>query len=524
MELFPETAAAAYGSSAAVICLVLYYLRALREAPPGIAWWAAAIAASGVRELTLQVVPSISVGLVQCYAEVLQAAMAVLLLGGTRAFLGRPLSRRHLLAAWALGVIWSLYALLSGQQSWMLALVLTGACSLATAYTGWVFLCSRPLLVASGYSLAGGVFIGWALSWLAEPILEVFGASRAWAAFAGQVLMQAAGMSLVVIVLQRLRISALEAEAKTREAHQRAQSILDATPEATLIGRASRGDLLYANGRAAEQLAADAPTLMTRSLPDFFADPGDYERALERLERQGTVDGVEMRLRTASGKAFWALVSLRPIVYDGLRSVLLTFADISKRKALEEQLLYLATTDSLTGVYSRRHFVELTERELKRARRYQQTVSLLLIDVDHFKQINDTYGHSRGDQVLRQIAAHCRGMLRAHDLLGRLGGEEFAITLPETGLVGAMELAERLRESVAGQELVDPRGRFRATLSIGVAECLPSDDVDSALQRADAALYQAKALGRNRVCCAVGGRLDDVERGSAAAGGLNPVG
>jgi diguanylate cyclase (GGDEF)-like protein len=165
----------------------------------------------------------------------------------------------------------------------------------------------------------------------------------------------------------------------------------------------------------------------------------------------------------------------------------------------ELELRRLATRDSLTGAMTRRFFSIETDREFERLKRYGNSLSCVALDIDHFKLVNDTYGHAAGDLVLKELATFCRQQLRTVDLFGRLGGEEFSIALPETTISQAMLVAEKLR---AGLEKLDIRhngAQIRITSSFGISTCVASDqDFKAALKRADAALYTAKATGRNR--------------------------
>lgn len=167
---------------------------------------------------------------------------------------------------------------------------------------------------------------------------------------------------------------------------------------------------------------------------------------------------------------------------------------------MRQDILRLASTDVLTGVANRRSFFERAKELQANARRRHSPLTLLAVDVDFFKKINDAYGHAAGDEALRIFADICRGLLRPLDLIGRLGGEEFAILLPDTTLSGAQRVAERLREAVASTEVVDGGHRFTMTISIGVCET-PHDhaSIDPTLAAADQALYRAKQSGRNRV-------------------------
>ena len=178
--------------------------------------------------------------------------------------------------------------------------------------------------------------------------------------------------------------------------------------------------------------------------------------------------------------------------------------DISERKALERELTRLATTDPLTTAANRRHFLSQAEQEMERAGRYDRRLGVVMIDIDHFKAVNDGYGHAAGDAVLVAVAAACRTLLRDVDCLGRIGGEEFALLLPETSLVGASEVAERMRQAIAATQVSVGDHVLHVTASLGAAERSDSDaSFDVLLARADAALYRAKASGRDRVELAV---------------------
>jgi diguanylate cyclase (GGDEF)-like protein len=177
--------------------------------------------------------------------------------------------------------------------------------------------------------------------------------------------------------------------------------------------------------------------------------------------------------------------------------------DITDLKVTEERLRRLARTDDLTGMNNRRHFMERAVIEIERSRRYGRPLSFMILDVDHFKNINDTFGHGVGDVVLKALGARCMSFLRAPDTLGRLGGEEFGALLPETEAAAALELVDRLRQ-VLSETRVDVNGQIiQFTVSIGVSALKAGDgDVSDMLRRADDALYRAKSMGRNRVIAA----------------------
>jgi len=164
------------------------------------------------------------------------------------------------------------------------------------------------------------------------------------------------------------------------------------------------------------------------------------------------------------------------------------------------QLEGLATTDSLTRVYNRRFFMDRAEAEFERSRRYGRSLSVVVLDADNFKSVNDNHGHAVGDDVLRAIVNACRRGLREPDMIGRYGGEEFVMCLPETSAEVALEVAERLRRNVARLRVAAPTGEVAVTVSLGVASSCPDTGVFQELvQAADRALYEAKRRGRNRV-------------------------
>ena len=167
------------------------------------------------------------------------------------------------------------------------------------------------------------------------------------------------------------------------------------------------------------------------------------------------------------------------------------------------QLEYLARTDELTQAFNRRHFLQELEKEVDRSKRYKRPLSVLVLDLDYFKDVNDTYGHASGDAVLQALSAACSSILRTEDVFARMGGEEFGILFPETGLEEAVQVAERIRKLVQHLKVTAENGAtIRFTASLGVTSLQEDDQsLESLLQRADRALYAAKESGRNRVEC-----------------------
>lgn len=170
-----------------------------------------------------------------------------------------------------------------------------------------------------------------------------------------------------------------------------------------------------------------------------------------------------------------------------------------REKERQDLLEKWATTDPLTGLMNRRHFFELADRELEQTRRSNRPLSFIMLDIDHFKKVNDEHGHLVGDAAIIQIAELLKQELRKVDFCGRYGGEEFVLCLPDTPLQGALELGERIRQEVEKLEIdTKDDNLLHITASLGVAENQQDPNVEAILKRADQALYEAKAAGRNQ--------------------------
>lgn len=231
-----------------------------------------------------------------------------------------------------------------------------------------------------------------------------------------------------------------------------------------------------------------------------YAIPADQVDAYvaQRVEyvRSGNPNPVDLRM--ADGRILRFKCNVLP---DGGR--MLIYANVTDLVRNAEQLEKLATTDGMTGLHNRRHFMKLAEAEWGRFQRHGRPLSLLMLDVDYFKSINDRFGHYVGDQVVAQIAALCREGRRVSDVVARIGGEEFALLLPETTAQAAYAVAERLRRDVELSPLLSNSNGLAVTVSIGVAEAGPDmSGIIGLMKDADRALYEAKGAGRNRVMCA----------------------
>lgn len=230
-----------------------------------------------------------------------------------------------------------------------------------------------------------------------------------------------------------------------------------------------------------------------------------FEAAYPRFQQtgQGDVIGktIELSALRKGGEIFPIELSLSSVKIKNQWYAIAVVRDITGRKRLEAELTKLATTDALTGINNRHCFLTKAREEFNRSHRYQRAFSMVMIDIDHFKRINDTYGHHTGDVVLREMALAAGKALRENDIFGRVGGEEFSAVLIEADMESAAIISERLRSRIQAMEIKTDKGSIRITVSIGLATRTEGDDeFETVSKRADNALYQAKDLGRNRTC------------------------
>ena len=302
------------------------------------------------------------------------------------------------------------------------------------------------------------------------------------------------------------------AEAALRESESRLQTMLEGLQTAVVVHGPDTG-IRYINPAAVAMLGLTRDQLMGKTTIDpywHFVREDETPMPVEEypvsrvLESRAPLHDCVVGIRAVPGMPTrWALVNGIPgFAADGtLREVIVSFMDISERKRQAEAMEHLALTDSLTGLATRRHFFAEAERELSRSRRSGAPMSLLMLDVDRFKSINDEHGHAVGDLVLIQLARTVRAILRDSDMAGRLGGEEICVLLQGTAEGLALDIAERLRLAIAATPVALAGGRqLRFTASLGVAMLEPDDeDLRALMDRADRAMYQAKRAGRNQV-------------------------
>lgn len=229
-----------------------------------------------------------------------------------------------------------------------------------------------------------------------------------------------------------------------------------------------------------------------------------YQELWQAIKGKQSWSG-ELENRRKNGVYYWESISIAPVLNEtrDLVAFVGISIDISERKEMERQLQALASTDPLTGIFNRRHFLQEVEYQLDHTRRYGMPISLMIIDIDNFKQLNDSGGHALGDEAILGFVHVCRKTIRAVDIFGRMGGDEFAIAMPETDEAEAMVLAERLRSLVMALIINHDGNEARMTISIGLSSFVVNDEHNESaaqfLNRADKALYKAKNQGRNRI-------------------------
>ncbi|MCG8617959.1 MAG: diguanylate cyclase [Desulfobacterales bacterium] len=256
---------------------------------------------------------------------------------------------------------------------------------------------------------------------------------------------------------------------------------------------------VFGCSRADEFLGKQVVDFSPPFQPSGAASSDEVEIHLDAAQVRGGCF-FEWQHKSLGGDTFPAEIMLSAVEVEGRQMFQALIRDITRRKAMEDELKRLASKDPLTGANNRRVFLEKGAYELSRSQRYHHAFAVLMIDVDRFKSINDTYGHQAGDEVLKALVYQSRQIIRETDIFGRLGGEEFAVILPETDADTAAEVGERLRSALADIRVGSEKGGIRFTVSLGLGEMTSyTDSLQTIIGRADAALYKAKEEGRNRL-------------------------
>jgi len=299
-----------------------------------------------------------------------------------------------------------------------------------------------------------------------------------------------------------LRIKARESELAFQASEARFRQMFEGNDSVMLLIAPASGAIVNANEAASHFYGYTTEHLCSMNIAEINMLEPEEVAAVCHQAIHAEQNTFVLPHRLANGEVRSVEVHTSPVDVSGRTHLFTIVQDITERKRLEDELKRQAHVDGLTGLNNRRHFFELTEHELARAKRHGEPFSVLMLDLDYFKSVNDTHGHLVGDRVLQKLGEVCVQTLREIDIIGRVGGEEFAILLPETKGDQAREVGKRLRLAIADTSVPIEQGdAVNFTVSIGVTMLVATDDtVEDILNRADTALYAAKNMGRNRVC------------------------
>ena len=265
------------------------------------------------------------------------------------------------------------------------------------------------------------------------------------------------------------------------------QRLFDISPFPVAITSQSDSRLLKVNQAALELFELTPDDLPTHTGLDFYANPNDRSRMLDKLRNGGKVQSELFELKTKTGKYVWCLVNIASIEFEGQQGVLVGIADVTEQQRIQEELRYLSTHDALTGVYNRTYF-EAEMNRLQKGRRFP--VSIIMLDTDELKRINDTYGHAEGDQLLQTVARLVQDVLRAEEVFARIGGDEFAVLLPRAEANTGHQVIARIKAQL--EKHASENGDERIKISIGLGVANEQEDLTQALKRADANMYADK--------------------------------
>ncbi len=295
----------------------------------------------------------------------------------------------------------------------------------------------------------------------------------------------------------------VHAEQALRESEKQYRDLFDLESDALFIIRNSDGRILEANTAASQLYGFTREELLAKHNTELSAEPEATQKATNSPAPSDVIVKIPLRWhRKKDGARFPVGITARFVSWKGESVHIAAIRDITEQYQIEQELVHLAVTDALTGLPNRRHFLSQAEQMFARANQPPYSLALMMLDIDHFKNINDQFGHAAGDAALQQTAHILGKHLRSNDLLARMGGEEFAILLPRAGRAEAAHIGGRLCETLSSTVIRVLEYDIRLTISIGVVALDESvHTLDELLRRADQALYKAKEAGRN--CCEV---------------------
>ena len=283
------------------------------------------------------------------------------------------------------------------------------------------------------------------------------------------------------------------------------EAIADKATDAVIVADFN-GDIIYWNETAQAIFGYTSDEVYGKYVHDVLPINSLRDKANESFEKfqqaggNGPLigKGIHVQGLTKAGRVVHVHFCPNTVDIDGETYIFAFIREITELIKLQDKLKHQSLTDDLTQVFNRRAFMKIANKVFRHAQRHHEQLSLLLFDIDNFKQVNDTHGHHVGDDVIKAVAKHVEQDIRDDDILGRVGGEEFYLALPKTSLTMAIEIAERIRKSLAQQKISTFGKELTVTISIGATTLMPHDSFLQMQQRSDKALYQAKNLGRNQ--------------------------
>lgn len=335
---------------------------------------------------------------------------------------------------------------------------------------------------------------------LAEGWFPDIGGKPRYLLFEAAPIRDSSGALIAAIETLHDLTSLKQVEHSLRESEQSSRSLIERSPDAIVVHRG--GGIVFVNRAAADLFAASSPDAMAGIQIAELVHPGFRKRVLERIDRvesfQEDMPYIEDKILRLNGTEVNVEVGSSPVIYDGRRAVQTILRDITNRKELQEKIWRQANFDTLTEIPNRMMFFDRLQRALERAEREKQHVALLFIDLDHFKEVNDTLGHAAGDALLQEAVQRLARCLRKTDTLARMGGDEFTAIMPGVGEPAAVKIvAEQMLQGLA-EPFILQEGEGRVSASLGIA-LYPEDGCDSStlMKNADTAMYRAKQKGRN---------------------------
>jgi diguanylate cyclase (GGDEF)-like protein/PAS domain S-box-containing protein len=301
-----------------------------------------------------------------------------------------------------------------------------------------------------------------------------------------------------ISVLEKSEVNLKKLGEYLRDSEAYFKAIMTSIKAGVMVIDVKKHEIVDINKAASELIGIPKKDIIGKECHEYVCPAESGRCPITDLNQ--VIDNSERFLLNARHRKVPIIKTVVPITFKNRKYLLETFIDISERKRMDEKLKRLATTDILTGAYNRTVFDEIITREMERVKRYNKSLSVALFDIDHFKKVNDMFGHNVGDSVLKKIANIVKKTIRNVDYFIRWGGEEFVIILAETDKKQAYVLAERIRQGI---EKFDFNNAAQITISCGVAEFKKEDTRHTLIKRADDAMYKAKRNGRNRVVMSV---------------------